>query len=279
MTTGLPGFVIVGAPRCATTSVAMYLSEHPEVSIAPQKEVHFFDLRHDRGVDWYQAQFDPRPGERLIGDASPNYMYSEDGMRRMADLLPNAKIVVLLREPVARAYSGYWFRSALMRDPRTFEETIADEQRPGYVSKDWRPGLLAGSTYLPALERICRFYPREALHVMLVEDLRLRAEEEFASLCRFLGIDDAVRPPSVGRQVNRPARLRSLGLYRVMVKTRAWRRLPFRLGFKLDEWNHEEFSYPPIEPSTEARLREYFAPHNSALARWLGRDLSEWEAA
>ncbi|TMK18557.1 MAG: sulfotransferase domain-containing protein [Actinobacteria bacterium] len=274
---GLPNFLIVGAPRCATTSLATYLAGHPEIHIAPVKEVHYFDLRFDRGLDWYRGQFDRATGKRLVGEASPNYMYSDESLRRMYDLLPDAKLIAILRDPVARAYSAYWFRTGLRPDGLSFEETLDEELKPGYVPKFRRPGVLTASWYLPALERICRFYPRESLQVMLLEDLKRDPDGEFASLCRFLGVDDTVKPASLGRQVNRTHRIRSLRLYRTMVRTQAWRRLPFHLGSTIDRWNQADFDYPPIDPATKQRLREYFGEHNAALARWLDRDLSMWE--
>src|SRR5437762_2920456 len=103
---GLPNFLIIGAPRSATTSTALYLSQHPEVHIAPQKEVNFFDLEFHRGLDWYRAQFDRVEDGQVVGEASPNYMFSEDAVQRMAALLPDAKLIAILREPVSRAYSA-----------------------------------------------------------------------------------------------------------------------------------------------------------------------------
>jgi hypothetical protein len=276
---GLPNFVLVGAPRCGTTSISTYLSQHPDVHIAPQKEVHFFDHRFDRGLDWYRAQFDRASDERVVGEASPNYMFSEEAMQRMAGLLPDAKLIVMLREPVARAYSAYWFNEVLRPDRLSFEEAIEAENQPGFVPKYRRSGLLGGSTYLPGLERITRFYPRSALIVLLLEDLKKQPDETFASLCRFLEIDDTVKPSTLGRSVNQTHRLRSLRLYYTMARLKAWRRLPFRLGYKIDEWNQVPFEYPPIDPATRERLRAHFADHNAALARWLGRDLSTWNKA
>jgi sulfotransferase family protein len=274
----LPNFLIVGAPRCGTTSLSSYLSDHPDVFIAPQKEVHYFDYHHRRGDDWYRAQFDGAGDHRLVGEASPRYMFEEPAMRRMAALLPDVKLVAILREPVSRAYSAYWFRRGLRGEEQSFEEAIEEELRPDFKPKSRLPLLLTASTYLPALERVCRFYPRSSLHVMLLEDLRVAPEAAFGSLCEFLGIDATVKPPKLGKPVNRTHRLKSRGLYRAMIRYRLWRRLPFRLGYKIDDWNRVPFTYPDMNPETRARLRAMFAEHNRDLAKWLGRDLSVWDA-
>jgi sulfotransferase family protein len=273
----LPNFLIVGAPRCGTTSLSSYLSGHPDVFIAPQKEVHYFDHYHRRGDDWYRAQFTGSRSRRLVGEASPSYMFEEEAMERMARLVPDAKLVAILREPVARMYSAYWFRKELAGEEQTFEQAIEEEQRPDFTPRKRLPLLLTHSTYLPALERVCRYYPRSSLQVHLLDDLRVAPEETFGSLCGFLGIDASVKPPKLGKAVNRTHRLRSRRLYRSMVRMRAWRRLPFRLGYALDEWNRVPFTYPDMDPATKDRLHAMFAERNAALAAWLGRDLSIWD--
>jgi sulfotransferase family protein len=272
----LPNFILVGAPRCGTTSLAMYLSQHPQIHIAPQKEVHYFDLRYHRGLDWYRAQFDRVAGERAVGEASPSYMFSEDAMQRMHDLLPDVKLIAILRDPVARSYSAYWFVNSLAPEGLSFEETLEKQAQPDYVPRFKRPSIMTASTYLPALERVTRFYPRESLHVLLLDDLKNDVDGAFASLCRFLGVDDAVKPASLGETVNSTHALRSMGLYRAMVKYRLWRRLPFRLGYTISRWNERPVTYPPMNPETKQRLREQFAEHNAKLGEWLGRDLSAW---
>jgi hypothetical protein len=275
----LPNFLIVGAPRCGTTSLSSYLSDHPDVFLAPQKEVNYFDYHYRRGVEWYRAQFDGVTAERLVGEASPRYMFDDDSMERMATLVPDARLVAILREPVARAYSAYWFRWGLSGEELSFEEAIEEELQPGWVPKGRIPPLLPMSRYLPALERVCRYYPRSSLLVLLLEDLRTEPEKTFASLCDFLGVDSSVKPPHLGKPVNRTHRLRYPRLHKAMTRLRAWRRLPFRLGYKIDAWNRVPFEYPDMDPRTKERLRAMFAEQNTSLASWLGRDLSVWENA
>ena len=254
----------------------MYLSQHPQIHIAAQKEIHFFDLRYDQGVDWYRAQFDDAT-EPMLGEASPSYMFSEDAIRRMHELVPDAKLIAILREPVSRAYSAYWFLNSLAPEGLTFEQTLEQQAAPGFMTRFGRPGVLTASTYLPALERVTRYYPRSSLHVLLLDDLKRDADGAFAGLCRFLGVDDTVKPASLGSTVNKTHALRSVGLYRMMMRYRAWRRLPFRLGYTIDRWNQRAVDYPPIDPATKQRLKQHFAEHNARLAEWLGRDLSDWE--
>src|SRR3712207_6690007 len=103
----LPDFVIIGTQRGGTTSLYHYLSKHPEVLPALRKEIHFFDLNFDRGLDWYLAHFARQDQPGLVGEASPLYMFHRDVPERVRRVLPNAKFIALLRNPVDRAYSQY----------------------------------------------------------------------------------------------------------------------------------------------------------------------------
>src|SRR5688572_14326389 len=104
----LPDFLIVGAMRSGTTSLHKYLQAHPDVFVASGKEVHFFDRRYGRGLDWYRSRFAGVTTERVVGEATPAYMYDENAIARIAHDLPDARLIVVLRNPVDRAYSHYW---------------------------------------------------------------------------------------------------------------------------------------------------------------------------
>src|SRR5947208_14127778 len=101
----LPDFLIVGAMKAGTTSLAAWLRAHPDVFMPPQKEIHFFDAQWERGVPWYADQFAGAPEGALVGEATPAYMVTTAFLDRMASVVPNARLLVVLREPVARAWS------------------------------------------------------------------------------------------------------------------------------------------------------------------------------
>lgn len=272
----LPDFVIIGAPRCGTTSLSTYLSIHPEVFVAPEKEVDFFSDRYGRGLDWYRREFAGSEGMKRVGEASPRYMFHGEAIPRLAGAIPNARLIAMLREPVARTYSDYWFRRSLGWERRPLDEVI-DAELASAGPDGRRSGIVEKSTYLPALERVVQHFPRESLLVLLLEDLRADPQRTFASVCEFLDIDASTQPRGLGKAVNRTHRLRSPLLYDVMRRLKLWRRLPYRLGYKLDAWNRPPIEYPPIDPRARTRLHEIFEDPNAGLARWLGRDLSIWE--
>ena len=106
----LPNFVIIGAQKSGTTSLSYYLQEHPEIYVYP-KEIHFFDDRdgtYEHGLEFYSGFFAESQGAKAIGECTPCYIYAEQPPERMYEAIPNAKLILIARNPVDRAYSNYW---------------------------------------------------------------------------------------------------------------------------------------------------------------------------
>jgi hypothetical protein len=273
----LPDFLIIGAMRSGTTSLAHYLSAHPEVFIAPQKEVHYFDVNYEKGEDWYRQQFSQASAGQVIGEASPTYMYDPEVSARMFSLLPEARLIAILRNPVDRAYSHYWHNRALGRETLEFAEAVVAESERLYTSTDvrtlYRYSYLERGHYLPQLLRICNYYPRAALQVILFEDLSRNPVEIFHSVCRFLKVDEQFTPSNLGVTKNAYTTFRSVWLRNFL---RDWRdSLIKRIIGRLNKQPKD--SYPPLDSLTRAKLVDHFAEDNAALASWLGRDLAVWQ--
>lgn len=254
----LPDFVIIGAAKAGTTSLYAWLCEHPDVQRADAKEIHYFSFYHYRGDDWYRGHFPPRRdagafmaqhGRRLItGEASPSYLLHGDVPARMAKLLPDAQLVVTLREPVARAYSQFQMRRrdgeescASFMDALALEDgTLRDPAAGIDPAPDGWPGrsYLARGRYAEQLERWFAHYPREQFHFITIDELAHRPDETLDALHAFLGLP--------------PHRSHSLK--------------PMFAG-----------GYTPLGASEHARLAAYFRPHNQRLYALLGRDFG-WDA-
>lgn len=270
-TTGrLPTFLIIGAARSGTTSLTRYLDAHPQVYMCQPKEPRFFDKHYDRGLDWYRSLFSHATTETELGEATPTYMYNEQAIPRLAEAIPNARLVAILRNPVDRAYSNYWLLRSLKRESMSFAEAIrADHVHADRASPGQRTYLDRGR-YLRQLQHVSHYYPRESLHVLLFEDLRDRPRETFRELCRFIGVDDDFQPPLLGRRVNPHVTIHSVRL------RNSTRSLPSSLRNLIGRFNARPASYPPMEPALRAELQRLFEAENAALATWLGRDLSVW---
>ena len=249
-----PDFLIVGAQRCGTTTMFKTLMQHPGVARPYlRKGVHFFDLRFDRGLDWYRGHFPLTASSRLrrlgrrplTGESSPYYLFHPLAGQRIARSLPDVKLIVLLRDPVERAYSGHSHELARGYETEPFEravqlepERIAGERErmvaePGYESRSWQHhAYVTRGQYVEQLTALEQLVGRERMHVVDSQDFFDRPAEVFPHVLRFLGLPE--HPGTVYAQHN--ARTRS-----------------------------------PMAPALRTRLEEHFAPYDEQLAAWWGR--------
>lgn len=269
-----PDFVIVGAMRSGTSSLAGYLDEHPEIHVTPRKEVHYFNRFYDRGMEWYLEQFSDSDGARIVGEATPNYMYVSLAMERMGQDLPDAKLIAILREPVARAYSHYWFNRSRGNEPLSFEDALeAESERLGQGDPltTARASYFDRGLYADQLVQIAELFPRRQIHVLLFEDLVARPRRTFSNVCQFLDVDTAFTPENLGRQVNVYTEVRWPALNRYL------RALPRSFGSILHRANRKTAApYPPLDAALAVRLTERYEEPNQRLETWLGRDLAAW---
>ena len=267
-TGALPDFVVIGAQKGGTTFLYHLLVQHPYVEPAASKEVHFFDNLFDLGVDWYRRCF-PTPrwkdGRRTItGEATPYYLFHPHAAKRMAQVIPRARLIVLLRNPVDRAYSHYQMavRNALRRgeNPRKFEEALEVEEAK--LRGEWNKMLeherydsfehqrfsyLSRGVYVDQLLRWSEFFPREQMLVLKSEDLFEHPANTLKLVEDFLGLPgwepEALGPRDDGRNLDKYERI------------------------KRNKGRYEE-----MDPTTRRRLEEYFEPHNQRLYEFLGAD-------
>lgn len=242
----LPDFLILGAQRSGTTSLYHYLRAHPQVRPATGKELQYFTLYYGRGERWYRGHF-PRlaPGQ-VTFEASPYYLFHPSAPQRVAETLPEARFVVLLRDPVERAYSHYRHTRAYGAEPLSFADALAAEERrlaaalrQGPDTREAHAALrnhsyAARGRYAEQLQRWFAHVPRQRIHVIRSEDLYADPAAVYADLLRFLGLDPFT-PAAFGRH------------------TRTGGAGPTGL-----------------DPSVRAELADYFAPHNARLAELLG---------
>jgi Sulfotransferase domain len=269
----LPNFLIVGAMRSGTSSLARYLRAHPDVCMATQKEVRYFDRNFERGVDWYRAHFPCSQLNPAVGEATQTYMYDGKALERMASVVPGARLIAILRNPVDRAYSHYWLNRERQREPLEFREAIEAEPERianGDLNQRLFYSYLDRGRYARQLSRICELYSREKLHVILFDDLCSSPREAYQSICRFLGIDNAFIPPNLGDVVNPYVSVRSVKVRNIT------RGLPRRFANAVGRINSRVGSYPPLDPSMRAELLARFESEIKALEEWLGRRIPAW---
>jgi lipopolysaccharide transport system ATP-binding protein len=237
---------VIGAHRGGTTSFFYYLCRHPGVAEALTKEIHFFDANYGRGTGWYRSFF-PRGHDRLAGEATPYYLFHPAVPERVRETIPDASFIVLLRNPVDRAYSHYQkvrrqgierlsFRKALAAEERRLaEETDRLLSDANYRSSHHhRHAYASRGLYAEQLERWFAHFPRDRFLVLKSEDYFMRPAQVYAQALEFLSLPTWL---PAGQEARNPA------------------------------------SYKPLDPAVRACLEARFAEPNARLERLLGREL------
>ncbi len=287
-----PTFVVAGAPKSGTTALYHWLGQHPEVYMAPNKQPHFFAglsptfrgpgdelLNRDlvRDASAYLALFAPGARARARGEASPFYLHhAARTARRLAAEVPDCRVVVLLRDPVERAYSGYLHLVRDGRESASFAEALEreeDRQRQG-----WEPlwAHRALGLYGRQLGELLDVLPREQLGVWRYEDLRARPLELYAEVCRFIGVD-AGFVPRLTRH-NTGGAPRHPGLHALLVRLRVPHLAKRLLPEGVAQWVVAHYlEHRPPPPALAAELRASYASDLAALQRLLPHlDVGSW---
>ncbi|HWJ97778.1 MAG TPA: sulfotransferase [Acidimicrobiales bacterium] len=199
----LPDFLVIGTQKGGTTSLHDYLAAHPRTAPSNVKEVHYFDTELRPPLDWYRGHFPLRPGDRKVFETTPRYLFHPDAAERIHAVLPEVKMIALLRNPVERALSNYRMSSRGVReDLEMLEAFEAEEERTAAprsaekanADRDWY-AYKARGRYAEQLTRYFDRFGREQVLVVRSEDLF----EDSAATCReilqFLELPDG--PPSL----------------------------------------------------------------------------------
>ena len=258
----LPTYVIIGAMRSGTTALNSYLRQHPDIATSTTKEVHYFDNSYDLGLDWYRSHFPDSENTDAVGEATPNYMFSPLALGRLKETLPEVKLIALLREPADRAYSHYWHDRTRDKTDADFEETVKIELA-GRAEGD--AAYVARGRYREQIENVLELFDRRSLLVQFFEDMSHNPNEVYAEVCRFIGVDDTFRPPTLGSPVNSFTEFRSL-------KLRRWAgRFPPKLRSVVGRINSRTSgTYPAMTDSVRGLLNEEFAGANEGLNDLIG---------
>jgi sulfotransferase family protein/SEC-C motif-containing protein len=239
-------FAVAGTQKGGTSAIADYLEEHLDVCMGRVKEVHFFDKDEffkgeDADYTAYHANFEPRPTQRLLGDATPIYMYWKPTPQRLAEYNPKIKLIMLLRDPVKRAYSHWNMEIKLKRETLGFEDAVRAEAQRSVESpvqlRRW--SYIDRGRYSAQLRRVWQHIPVEQTLVLKSESLKSDPAPALARIADFLGIG------------------------------------PFpRTGPR------EVFALPYAQPMSDAArdfLHEAFSGEIEALESMLGWDLADWK--
>ena len=193
-----PTFIGIGAQKAGTTTLHYILEQHPEIYTNPNKESHFFDddTNYCSGSVFYElTSFGGYAGQKQLGEITPSYMFDPRVPQRIYNTLgADVKLIVILRDPIERAFSQYCMNLRAFREELEFANAIEREPERCAISAAHRLryGYMARGRYREQLERFLRLYPREHLHIMLFEeDIQPAQSGPYQTLFEFLGVSKA----------------------------------------------------------------------------------------
>jgi len=275
----LPTFLGIGVPRAGTTWLHKLLESHPKVYVPPQrKEVHFFDRYYDRGMQWYESFF---PAEarscqyQAIGEITPGYLYCAQCAERIASISSVTKLILMLRNPVDRAYSHYRFRMRVDGYSGLFEDFL-----------DSYPHAVEWGFYSRGLKNYLRHFNRAQFLVLIYEQSFTDKNETKDQLAQFLGVDPRLFPEtSVERKVNRSYMPKLRLIYALATRTARYLRekdlyriinLAKALGVR-EVFGEDRRSIPPMKEETRRYLESLYSEEITELESLIRVDLSCWK--
>lgn len=298
-----PNFFIIGAARSGTTSLEEYLCQHPDISITTKKESHFFaaddfppifkgpgddrlNERLIRDEATYTQLFAAKQGTKAIGETSVFYLCYPNSAERIAQAVPDAKIIMVLREPVARAYSAYMFLKRDGRETLDFAEGLKreEERKLWDFEPMWRYKEL--SLYYKQVKHYLEVFGAEQVKVLLYEELYSNPAYVLRDVFAFLGVkEDVVVNTSIRYNLSGVPKWHRLyapldriifhpGPVSKFVKSLVPKRLRTAWASKAIGLLTEQV---PIDPELQAQLRAYFAEDVEKLQQLLQQDLLPWQ--
>ena len=313
--TAMPNFFLVGAPKAGTTALYNYLYEHPQIYMSPIKEPHFLadEIRYENFTPemqqmsaaslaaleeylkgpacerfsggpvsrWedYLKLFDCASDEKAIGEASPCYLWSPTAARNIASRFPAAKIIMILRNPVERAFSQYKHMLMFANGPVSFMEHI----ELGLQSKSTRIGqlypFLGFGLYYEQVKRYLELFPRDRIRIYFYEDFCSGAPAVVADIFDLLSVDRNFRP-DLSKRYMEALVPRSYSVNAILKRSRAWSLVSKRISPRTRAVLRKAVFRPRealvLEPAARARLIEYYSEDVRNLSELLKRNLTTW---
>jgi hypothetical protein len=295
----LPNFIVIGVAKAATTSVHAYADQHSEIFMSPVKETNYFALygkppdsagpgdntiRNRQSVfrrPDYEALFEGRTTQRILGEASPSYMTVSEVPSRIAGDIPECRLVVGLRQPVDRAFAAWTWARMSGREKLPFEAAIRLGAEREAARWGWGNYLEQGY-YADQLERYLELFPGNQLHSYLFEDFVGDPVGVMQGIFRYLDVDSSF-VPDTSRMHNRSGIIRNRVLRRLWetssgIRDRVRPSVPERLRHRAFDAVTSRSVRPQLDPALRARLTFAYRKDILRTQELIGRDLSHWLA-
>jgi hypothetical protein len=297
-------FIVIGAARTGTTALYSYLHAHPELLLPKDKDAPFFtdERLYRRGYDRFRHDFFAPAQRRIVGAVTPQYLCDPAAAARIAGVFPGCKLIVMLRDPVERAYSHYRMGVQQGLEPCSFQQSVQKQLEPGALNlvraartactdEHAPPAYLAGKDCTVALGEYGRIlqpyfdlFPREQIWIGFHSDFERDCAGCYRSILQFLGVDSSFRPANLGQRVFVGGTRAKLPVHAIIRRLpgalRLWRLLPvelrIRLNFRFTVWNVRPEQPArawsvPLDDITLSRLRTLYERDRELLERLIGR--------
>lgn len=283
----LPNFLVIGVEKGGTTWLHAQLKKHPEIFLPNTKEIHFFNkynsnfIAHDYfkfGLEWYGEFFKDYNGQKAIGEITPMYICDPEAPFRIKQMLPEVKIIAILRNPVDRAYSHYWMAKQKNHTKiATFKEAI-EQKEPRFIER----GL-----YYKQLKIYYELFDAQQIMVVFSDEVFKNPEYWISKICKFLGVNEFYfqNDRSIQEKVFEASAYKSTFLLNKQIylvhKMRRNKTLSSvlnwmkRKGFadSIKKMNTVEKQYDKIPEGEALMLQEYYKEDLNALSSLLNREL------
>jgi hypothetical protein len=289
----LPNFLIIGANKAGTTSLYRYLAQHPDVYMSRMKEPSYFaphirrhapaSRRLPHTLDEYAALFDGAGHAQAVGEASTAYLPDDDAPALVRDTIPDARLVVILRNPLDRAFSDYGMHRGWGDEELSFADAIESELDGSIPGLSWDRRYVEYGFYGRHLSRWLALFDRDQFGIYLYDDLERDPQALTSTVAAFLGISTSFTPETAERHniTRHPPRIKAVEQVAQWrpAKVAAKRVVPARKLTRLKEFVRRKNSVPPSFPAgTRRRLIEVYRDDVAAVEQLTGRDLSAWLA-
>jgi len=282
--------LICGTQKAGTSSLLNYLKEHPEICTNKHGEIGYFIYNEQYEMCYkriYKRYFSHCGKNQKLVAKSSIVLNSVDAIKRAYEHNPAMHLVVLLRNPIDRAYSMYWFgRRRGYETIKSFEEAIFSSSkrfRDKRVMLDY--SYLEGGIYIKHIRNLMKFFPKEQIHIFIFENFIKNPIFVCQEIFKILNVDKTFKP-DVTKKYNKAAKTRIEFISKILATENVFRKtikllLPFKIRNKLSQMiyklNEKEFNYPPLDENTRKKILNYYSRYNKELEEFLDIKLDNWK--
>ena len=275
----LPNLICPGAPKAGTTTLYRVLGMHPDVHVSRYKEIYYFgnDTNYNKGTDWYEKQFKGYSGQKYAADVTPFYLESEKAPGRIMETLgTEVKFIIMLRNPMERAFSQYLMQVREKRHPESFTKLLRE------MKSEKEKSIIRNGFYYRNISRYMEIFPSRNFHFILTEDLKTDMGKAASGLFSFLDIADIqIDNITADNQQFQPKRK---VLFRMLKKIPRRHKVNLKNFLGISDGTNTtrrivgevDVEKPEMPMEASQILADIYEEDINKLSKLINRDLSKW---